>query len=115
MNTRPAVLARPPPFGGSDPNATRACLNFPRPSVPARFHTPTAGRRFHCPTTFVHANTTPARLQHRALEPGKNDYVSPSTFRLDLALCGCNINISSARLQFHFHSLSSYYNLAHSD
>src|SRR5437660_8152324 len=88
-------------FRGSQPNAACACFDFRWPSDLAQFHAPTAGRRFHSAAAFVHPNTTPARLQHGALQPGKNDYVSPSTFRLDLALGGCNLDVSSARPQSH--------------
>src|SRR6202035_1995788 len=76
-------------------------LDFRRPSDVTQFHAPAAGRRFHGPAALLHPNTTPARLQHRALEPGNNHYVSRSTFRLDLAFGGCNLDVSSARLQSH--------------
>src|SRR3979490_2875914 len=90
-----------PSFRGSQPIAPCPRLGFRRPSDLAQFHAPAAGCSFHCPAAFVHPNTTPARLQHRALEPGENDYVSASTFRLDLALGGRNLNFSSPRLQSH--------------
>src|SRR6202790_1716986 len=101
LDTATTGLGLHPPFRGSQPNAACARLDLRRPSDFAQFHAPAAGRRFHGPAALVHANTAPARLQHRALEPGNNHYVSPPAFRLYLALGGCNLDVSSARLQSH--------------
>src|ERR1039458_36505 len=101
LDTASAGLGLHTSFRGSQSNAARARLNFRRPSDLAQLHAPATGRGFHLPATFVHPNTAAARLQHRALQSGKNDYASPSTFRLDLALGRCNLDVSSARLQTH--------------
>src|SRR6202790_3718441 len=99
LDTAAAGLGLHPSFRGSQPNAACARLDLRRSSDFAQFHAPAAGRRLHAPAALAHANTPPAGLQHRALEPGNNHYVSRSTFRLDLALGGGNFDVSSTRLQ----------------
>src|SRR5208283_533114 len=106
LDTAAAGLGLHTSFGGSQPNTARAGFNFRRPSDLAEVNTPAAGRSFHPAAALVHTNAAAAGLQHRPLQAGKNEHASAPTFRFDLALGGCDLDTSSARLQIHaaFHA-----------
>jgi len=71
LDTASARLGPHTSLRGIQPNATRPRLNFRRPSDLAQFHGPAAGRGFHGPAALIDPNTTPSRLQDRALQAGK--------------------------------------------
>src|SRR5208283_4428233 len=106
LDTAAAGLGLHPSFRRGQPDAARAGFDFRRPSDVAQVDAAATGGGLHPPAALIHANTAPARFQHRALQPGKNDYAPASAFRLDLALGGCHLDVSSARLQTHiaFHA-----------
>src|ERR1700733_1292447 len=61
-------------------------------------------------TALIHTNAAATGLEHRALQAGEHDPTTAATLRLDLALGGCDLDVSATRLQIHTAFYAAYFN-----